>query len=156
MAPTTPDLWRRPLPSQDSDFLQLHYENQYGSPDGATSNLYQHPFSQPDYVGMAAEVEIARASDDGFRVRLIGYSWQAMASGCSPSIFERMNGCSVTVWDSHDTFGSFYDAEAFALFAWSRWRATGSGGRAGMKRRDDLDNLLNPVEVESYWSTVMV
>jgi len=42
------------------------------------------------------------------------------------------------------------------LFAWGRWRATGSGGRAGLKRRDDLDNMLNPVEPVSHWSTVMV
>jgi hypothetical protein len=143
---TTPDLWLRPLPAQDSDFLQLHYENQYGYPEGATSNLYQHPWSQHDYVGLAAVVEIERDSDDGFRVRVIQYSWQAMEPGCSPSLFERMDGCTVTVWDSHDTFGNFYDAEAYALFTWARWRVTGSAGRAGMRWRDDLDHMLNPID----------
>ena len=146
MATATRDLWLRPLPSPETDFLPLNYSNQYGYPEGAESSLYQHPWSQHDYMGLAAEVEIARDSDDGYRVRLIQYSWQAMAPGCSPGLFERMNGCSVTVWDTHETFGQFFDAEAFAQFAWARWRAGGSGGRAGMRWRDDLDHMLNPIE----------
>lgn len=139
------DVWCRPYPAQESDFLQLHYENQYGYPEGAQSNLYRHPWSDHDNIGLAAEVEIVRAGDDGFRVRLITYSWDAMAPGCSPALFECMNGCSCTAWDTHETFGLFTDAEAFAQFAWARWRATGRGGSTGMLWRDDLDNRLNPV-----------
>jgi hypothetical protein len=143
--PMAPELWLHPYPAQSDDFLQLHYENQYGRPEGATTSLYRHPWSDHDYMGLAAEIEITRGIDDGYSVRLLVYSWDAMAPGCSPAVFERMDGCSVTAWDTHETFGRFIDAEAFALFAWARWRATGTGGSAGMRWRDDLDSRLNPV-----------
>lgn len=138
-------VWIHPVPAQDSDFLQLHYQNSYGYPEGASTSIYQHPWSQPDYLGMAAEMEIVRADDDGYRVRLLIYSWNVWDPGSSPSSFERMDGCCCTLWDTHETFGRFTDAEAFAQFAWSRWRATGSGGSAGMRWRDDVDNLLNHI-----------
>jgi hypothetical protein len=96
-------------------------------------------------MGLAAELEITRDSDDGYRVRLIAYNWSVWGDGASPAVFERLQGCAVTVWDTHETFGRFTDAEAFAQFAWGRWRATGSGGSAGMLLRDDLDRMLNPV-----------
>lgn len=142
------DLWIHPVPAQPDDFLQLHYDNQYGYPEGAHTSIYQHPWSQHDYMGLAAEIEITRADDDGYRVRLIVYSWNAMAPGFNPGVFELFNGCSCTAWDTHETFGRFSDAEAFAQFAWSRWRATGAGGSTGMKWRDDLDSRLNPVPLE--------
>jgi hypothetical protein len=138
-------LWIHPYPAQSDDFLQLHYVNTAGYPEGATTSTYQHPWSQHDYMGLAAELEITRASDAGYRVRLIQYSWSVWDDGASPAAFERYAGCSVTVWDSHDTFGRFYDAEAYALFCWARWRATGTGGAAGLRHRDDLDHLLNPI-----------
>ncbi len=140
--------WIHPTPAQQDDFLQLHYENSYGRPEGASTGIYLHPWSQHDYMGLAAEMEIVRESDDGFRVRLIQYSWNVWEPGQDPSVFERYNGCSVTLWDTHETFGDFYDAEAFAQFAWARWRAGASGGRAGMRWRDDVDNLLNWVPQE--------
>lgn len=137
-----------PVPAQETDFLQLHYENQYGYPEGAHTSVYQHPWSQHDHIGLAAEVEITRADDDGYRVRLLIYTWDSMAPGFSPSVFERMDGCRCVAWDTHETFGRFSDAEAFAQFAWGRWRATGTGGSAGMLWRDDLDSNLNPVQLE--------
>jgi hypothetical protein len=143
--PMAPELWLHPYPAQSDDFLQLHYVNQYGRPDGAATSLYLHPWAVHDCMGMAAEVEIVRESDDGYRVRVLQYLWNAWESGASLTSFERYNGCTVTLWDSHETFGQFFDAEALALFAWSRWRATGSAGRAGLRWRDDLDSRLNPV-----------
>lgn len=140
--------WIHPTPAQQDDFLQLHYENSYGRPEGASTGIYQHPWSQHDNMGLAAEMEIVRESDDGFRVRLIQYSWNVWETGQHPGAFERYNGCSVTLWDTHETFGNFYDAEAFAQFAWARWRAGASGGRAGMRWRDDVDNLLNWIPQE--------
>jgi hypothetical protein len=141
-------LWLHPYPAQQEDFLQLHYENQYGSPEAATSSIYQHPWSQHDYMGLAAEMEIVREGDDGFRVRLIEYSWNVWEPGQSPTAFERYQGCSVTLWDTHETFGDFEDAVAFTQFAWGRWRIGASGGRSGMRWRDDVDNLLNWVPSE--------
>ena len=137
--------WIYPAPAQPDDFLQLHYENQYGRPEGAVTSIYQHPWSKHDYTGLAAELEILRDSDDGYKVRLIAYSWSVWDPGASPDKFERYNGCDVAVWETHETFGRFIDAEAFAQFAWSRWRCGGSGGCAGMLLRDDLDRMLNPV-----------
>lgn len=136
-----------PYPAQADDFLQLHYVNQCGYPEGASTSLYLHPWAQHDCLGLAAEMEIIRESDDGYRVRLINYVWNVWGPGGSLTSFERFNGCTVTLWDSHETFGQFYDAEAYALFTWSRWRATGSAGRAGMRWRNDLDSNLNPVPV---------
>jgi hypothetical protein len=121
------------------------YECQYGQPEAASTAIYRHPWSDHDYMGLAAEMEILRDSDDGFRVRLIAYSWNVWEPNQSPTAFERFNGCTVQVWDTHETFGQFEYARAFAQFAWGSWRASGSGGAAGMRWRDDLDNLLNPV-----------
>ena len=145
-------LWIHPYPAQADDYLQLHYVNQYGYPEGATTSTYRHPWSDHDYMGLAAEMEILRDSDDGYRVRLIGYSWNVWGDGASPAAFERYEGCSVTVWESHDTFGQFSNAEAYAQFCWARWRATGSGGAAGLRCREDLDNLLNPVSESSAFA----
>lgn len=142
------DLWVYPHPAQQDDFLLLQYENQYGYPEGAISGIYQHPWSQHDNIGLAGQIEISRAGDDGYQVRLTVYSWDAMAPGCSPALFEFFDGCSCTAWDTHESFGRFFDAEAFAQFAWSRWRATGTGGSTGMKWRDDLDSRLNPIPLE--------
>jgi hypothetical protein len=143
--PMTQDLWIHAYPAQADEFLQLHYQNQYNQPEGATTSIYRHPWSDHDYMGLAAEMEITRAGDDGYRVRLIAYSWDVWQPYGTTTKFERYKGCTVSVWDTHETFGNFYDAEAFALFAWARWRATGRGGSAGMLLRDDLDNLLNPI-----------
>lgn len=137
-----------PVPAQETDFLQLHYDCHYSWPEGAHTSIYQHPWSQHDNIGLAAEVEITRADDDGYRVRLLIYTWDSMAPGFSPSVFERMDGCRCVAWDTHETFGRFSDAEAFAQFAWGRWRATGTGGSAGMLWRDDLDSNLHPVQLE--------
>jgi hypothetical protein len=136
--------WVNPSPAQETDFLQLHYENQYGYPEGATTAIYQHPWSRQDWIGLAAEMEIVRATDDGYRVRFIQYSWPTLSAGASPDWFEIFDGCSRQLWESHETFGRFTDAEAYALFCWARWRATGSAGSAGMHWRDDLDSNLNP------------
>lgn len=138
-------LYLHPYPAQSDDFLQLHYVNQCGYPEGASTSLYLHPWAQHDCLGLAGEMEIIRESDDGYRVRLLNYVWNAWGASGSLASFERFNGCTVTLWDSHETFGQFYDAEAYALFAWSRWRATGSAGRAGMRWRNDVDSNLNPV-----------
>jgi hypothetical protein len=146
-------LWLHPDPAQADDFLFLQYVNSYGYPEGASTSLYRHPWSDHDCIGLAAEVEITRASDDGYRVRLIAYSWSVWGDGASPTVFERTQGCAVTVWDSHETFGRFTDAEAYAQFCWGRWRATGSGGSAGLLLRDDLDRMLNPVfQTEAFAS----
>jgi hypothetical protein len=138
-------LWIHPVPAQEDDFLQLHYENQYGYPEGAHTSIYLHPWSRHDNIGLAAEAEIYRDQDDGYRVRLIAYSWSTWPIGASPFAFERFDGCDVKTWDSHETFGRFTDAEAYALFCWSRWRATGTAGSAGMRFRDDIDAHLNPI-----------
>ena len=144
-------LWIQPTPAQADDFLQLHYENQYGMPEGASTSIYLHPWSIPDQIGLAAEVEIYRdgypCGDDGFRVRLITYSW-SVGTGTgwgSPHQFERFDGCTCQAWESAETLGSFYDAEELALFAWKRWRATGRGGAACLLLRQDLDSQLNPI-----------
>ena len=139
------DLWIHPTPAQPDDFLQLHYENQYGYPEGAATSIYLHPWSVHDHMGLAAEVEIVRDADDGYRVRFTQYSWDTWSIGTSHACFERFNGCNAQLWDSHETFGRFYDAEAYALFCWARWRATGSPGSAGLRWRDDLDSNLNSV-----------
>ena len=138
-------LWLYPDPAQSDDFLFLQYVNSYGYPEGASTSLYLHPWARHDCMGLAAELEISRDTDDGYRVRLIQYSWNVRDHCGSLNAFERYAGCSVHVWDTHETFGRFTDAEAFAQFAWTRWRATGSAGSAGMKLRDDLDNMLNPI-----------
>lgn len=140
-------LYLHPYPAQPDDFLQLHYTNACGYPEGATTSLYLHPWAEHDCLGLAAEMEIVRESDDGYRVRLINYLWDAWQPTGSLRSFERYSGCAVTLWDSHETFGQFYDAEAYAQFVWSRWRATGSAGRAGMRWRDDVDSIFNPVPV---------
>lgn len=137
--------WINPQPAQPDDFLALEYSNAYGYPDGASSQIYRHPWSDHDHMGLAAEVEIVRELDSGYRVQLIQYSWDTWSIGTSHTRFERFNGCSVQLWDSHETFGQFFNAEAYALFCWSRWRATGAPGAAGMRCRDDLDSNLNPV-----------
>jgi hypothetical protein len=92
---------------------------------------------------MAAEVEIIQDYDDGYIVKLTTYSWDVWTSGASPTCFELFDGCRVTYWENHENFGRFTDAEAFAQFAWQRWRATGSGGSSGMRWRDDLDHRGN-------------
>jgi hypothetical protein len=130
-----------PNPAQSIDFLELHYFNQYGQPEGANSGLYLHPWAQHDCMGLAAEMEIKRESDDGFRVWLYQYQW----SGWQDDLlsFDR-DKCSAIAYDSHDTFGGFFNAEAYAQFCWARWRATGSAGSSGMRWRDDLDSRFNP------------
>ena len=138
-------LWIHPYPAQSDDFLQLNYECQYGQPEAASTSVYRHPWSDHDYIGLAAEVEIFRDSDDGFKVRLIAYSWNVWEPDRSPTKFERFSGCTVQVWETHETLGQFEYARAFAQFAWASWRSSGSGGSAGMLWRDDLDNSLNPV-----------
>ncbi len=50
-----------PTASQDSDFLQLHYVNHCGYPEGASSGLYLHPWAVHDHIGLAAEMEIEQA-----------------------------------------------------------------------------------------------
>ncbi len=144
--PAMRPFWIHPYPAQIENFIELRYECSGGRPETASSSIYQHPWSQHDYMGLAAELEIFRDSDDGFRVRLITYSWSVWGKGASPTAFERYSGCSVTVWDTHETFGQFEYAQAFAQFAWGSWRSSGTGGSSGMLCRDDLDNLLNPVE----------
>jgi len=138
-------LWIYPYPAQSDDFLLLHYENSYGQPEAAHTSIYRHPWSDHDYMGLAAEVEIFRESDDGFKVRLIAYSWNVWEPGQSPTAFERFNGCSVQAWETHETLGQFEYARAFAQFAWASWRSSGTGGSAGMLWRDDLDRNLNAV-----------
>ena len=137
-------LWLHPVPAQEDAFLQLHYENSYGQPETATSSLYQHPWSQHDNMGLAAEVEIERGPEDGYVVALYVYSWNVWEGHGSPEIFERYQGCQADKWESAE-FSNFYDAEAFAQFAWGRWRDRGHPGAAGMTRRDDLDRLFNPI-----------
>jgi hypothetical protein len=139
-------LWIHPYPAQIENFIELQYECQYSQPEAASSSIYRHPWSDHDYMGLAAELAIIRDSDDGFKVRLIAYSWNVWEPGQSPTVFERFKGCTVQVWDTHETFGQFEYARAFAQFAWGSWRSSGTGGSSGMLCRDDLDNLLNPVE----------
>ena len=143
--PAMRPFWIYPYPAQIDNFIELRYECSGGRPETASSSIYQHPWSQHDYMGLAAELQIFRDSDDDFRVRLITYSWSVWDTKASPTAFERYSGCSVTVWDTHETFGQFVYAEAFAQFAWGSWRSSGTGGTSGMLCRDDLDNLLNPV-----------
>lgn len=138
-------LWIDAYPAQSDDFLQLHYTNTAGQPTGAVTVTYRHPWSDHDYMEFAAEMEIYGELDGGYCVRLIQYSWNVWDLNATTAKFERYHGCSVRVFESHENFGRFFDAEAYALFCWARWRATGSAGAAGMRYRDDLDNMLNPV-----------
>jgi hypothetical protein len=135
-----------PTPSQESDFLQLHYVNHCGYPEGATTNLYLHPWAVHDNIGLAAEMEILRdTTDDGFRVVLKVYSWAVTSFGDGAvNAFDRYS-CDAQWFESGETLGSFYDAEALALFTWKRWRETGRPGASGLTHRDDLDSRFNPV-----------
>jgi len=135
-----------PTPSQESDFLQLHYVNHCGYPEGATSNLYFHPRAVHDNIGLAAEMEILRdPADDGFRVVLKVYSWSVAPFGDGAiNSFDRWK-CYAQWWESGETLSSFYDAEALALFTWKRWRETGRPGASGFCWRDYFDNRFNPI-----------
>ena len=137
-------VWMHPVPAQPTDHIELQYANSYGQPETATSGLYQHPWSQHDYMGLAAELEIMRVAGDGLLVRLSVYSWSVWPEGASPNCFERYSGCQADLWESPE-FCNFWDAEEFAQFAWRRWRDTGRPAASGMTRRDDLDCLFNPV-----------
>ena len=133
-----------PVASPKSDFLQLHYVNRCGYPEGATTNLYLHPWAVHDHIGLAGEMEILRdPTDDGFRVVLRVYSWsvEPLGGGCL-TYFDRWK-CQATWWESGETLG-FADAEALALFTWKRWRETGRPGASGLTLRDDLDDRFNP------------
>ena len=109
-----------PYPSQESDFLQLHYANQCGYPEGATTGLYLHPWAVHDHIGLAAEVEILRDPlDDGFRVVLKVYSWAVAPFGDGGiNCFDRWK-CDAQWWQSGETLSSFFDAEALAYLAGS-------------------------------------
>jgi hypothetical protein len=135
-----------PYPSQDSDFLQLHYANQCGYPEGATTGLYLHPWAVHDHIGLAGEMEILRdPTDDGFRVVLKVYSWAvAPFSDGGINCFDRWK-CDAQWWQSGETLSSFFDAEALALFSWKRWRETGRAGSSGLTLLDNLDNCFNPM-----------
>ena len=134
-----------PTPAQETDFLQLHYVNHCGYPEGANTSLYLHPWAVHDNIGLAGEMEILRNPDDGFRVILQVYSWAVAPFGDgSTHCFDRWE-CDAQWWESGETFGQFSDAEAFALFTWERWRKTGRPGASGLTLRDDLDNRFNPV-----------
>jgi len=135
-----------PYPSQESDFLQLHYANQCGYPEGATTGLYLHPWAVHDHIGLAAEVEILRDPlDDGFRVVLKVYSWAVAPFGDGGiNCFDRWK-CDAQWWQSGETLSSFFDAEALALFSWKRWRETGRAGSSGLTLLDNLDNCFNPM-----------
>ena len=137
----------QPTPAQDTDFLQLHYVNQCGYPEGAFSSLYLHPWAVHDNLGLAGEMEIIRdPDDDGWRVVLRVFSWAVAPFGdASIHCFERFE-CDAQWWETSETLGSFYDAEALALFTWQQWRKTGRPGASGFSWRDDLDNLFNPVD----------
>jgi|TARA_R100000479_G_C6342324_1_gene185839 hypothetical protein len=135
-----------PTPAQESDFLQLHYVNQCGYPEGAHTSLYLHPWAVHDNLGLAGEMEILRdPTDDGFRVILRVYSWAVAPYGDgSPHCFDR-GECDAQWWESGETFGQFFDAEAFALFTWERWRKTGRPGASGLSLAENLDNMFNHV-----------
>tara|TARA_B100000497_G_scaffold27616_1_gene32411 strand:- start:2168 stop:2602 length:435 start_codon:yes stop_codon:yes gene_type:complete len=135
-----------PYPAQSLEFLQLHYVNNCGYPEGATTSLYLHPWAEHDHIGLAGEAEILRdPSDDGFRVVLKVYSWAVAPFGDgSINCFDRCK-CTAQWWESGETLSSFYDAEALALFSWKRWRETGRAGSSGLTLRDNLDNCFNPV-----------
>lgn len=135
-----------PTPAQETDFLQLHYVNHCGYPEGAHTSLYLHPWAIHDNIGLAGEMEILRDSDDdGFRVILRVYSW-AVAPYGEGSIHSFIRSeADAQWWESGETFGTFFDAEAFALFTWERWRKTGRPGASGLSLDETLDNMFNPV-----------
>lgn len=134
-----------PTPAQESDFLQLHYVNSCGYPEGATTSLYLHPWAVHDHIGLAGEMEILRdPTDDGFRVVLRVYSWAVTPFGDGGlNAFDRWKA-TAQWWESGETLATFYDAEALALFTWKRWRETGRPGASGLTLRDDLDDSFNP------------
>ena len=134
-----------PTPAQEDDFLQLHYGTESNVPQSATSNLYQHPWSVHDHIGLAGEMEILRdPTDDGFRVVLRVYSWSVAPFGDGGlNAFDRWQ-CEAQWWETVETLVCFADAEALALFTWKRWRETGRPGASGLTLRDDLDSRFNP------------
>ena len=135
-----------PTPAQETDFLQLHYVNHCGYPEGAHTSLYLHPWAIHDNLGLAGEMEILRDSDDdGFRVILRVYSWAVAPFGDGSIHSFIRSQADAQWWESGETFGQFSDAEAFALFTWERWRKTGRPGASGLTLRDDLDSRFNPV-----------
>lgn len=141
---TTETLTLFPAPSPRSDFLQFHYVNRCGNPEGATTNLYHHPWAVHDHIGLAGEMEILRdPTDDGFRVVLRVYSWRVAPFGDGGLTFFDRWKCEAQWWESVETLG-FADAEALALFTWKRWRETGRAGASGLTLRDDLDSRFNP------------
>ena len=135
-----------PTPAQETDFLQLHYVNRCGYPEGAHTSLYLHPWAIHDNLGLAGEMEILRDPDnDGFRVILRVYSWAVAPFGNgSTHCFDR-GQCDAQWWESGETFGQFFDAEAYALFTWERWRKTGRPGASGLSLNESFDNMFNPV-----------
>lgn len=135
-----------PTPSPETDFLQLHYVNHCGYPEGASASLYLHPWAVHDHIGLAGAMEILRdPSDDGFRVVLRVFSWRLAPFGDgSLNCFDR-DDCTAQWWETGETLGTFFDAEALALFTWQRWRLTGRPGATGFRLRDDLDSRFNPL-----------
>ena len=138
-----------PTPAQETDFLQLHYVNHCGLPEGAHTSLYLHPWAVHDNIGLAGEMEVVRdPEDDGFRVVLRVYKWAVSPFGDgTPHMFDR-DAADAQWWETGETLGTFSDAEALALFTWQQWRRTGRAGASGLTLRQDLDNFFNPKAAE--------
>jgi len=122
----------KPVVAQPDDFLQLHYGGQ-SMPESATTNLYQHPWSVPDHIGLAGSVEITRDSDDdGFHVIFTQYSWPVFMSERNHTGAFFFEDATVQHFQTVESLGTFSDAEELALFAWKRWRATGRPAASGL------------------------
>ena len=136
----TRELWLTACPPE-SDFLPLNYTaHNCGNPVQADSEVWQHPTSQHDFSGWAAECHIDARHGEAV-LTFTEFNWEVFNAkdGALPSKFNRFN-CWAAFWEV--TLPTFADAEAMAQFAWKRWRDTGRFSAAGLERLD-VDNMGN-------------
>ena len=123
-----------PTPAQEDDFLQLHYGTETsGPPQSATSNLYQHPWSVHDHIGLAGAIEITKDKDDhGYHVIFTQYSWSVFGQHRNSTGAFWLEDAGIMHFQTAESLPTFFDAEELALFAWKRWRATGRPASSGL------------------------
>ena len=123
-----------PAPAQEDDFLQLHYGTESsGSPQSATTNLYQHPWSVHDQIGLAGSIEITKdKDDDGYHVIFTQYSWLVFGQQRNSTGAFWLEDAGIMHFQTAESLPTFQDAEELALFAWKRWRATGRPASSGL------------------------
>ena len=112
----------------EGDFLPLTYNSHDGGqPIHASSKAYLHPTAIHDWTGLAAECDIERLDIWTFKVTFTELCWEAMKEPkfTAPRNVQRRS-YEITI------DGNFFDAERYALFAYSVWRKRLDFKAAGM------------------------